>query len=34
MRNRREIRGKFYSIETADHISYYGEIVDAYIIEE
>ena len=25
---------QFYTIETEDHITYYGEIVDAYIIED
>lgn len=29
-----EIRRRFYSVETQDHISYFGEIVAAYIIEE
>jgi hypothetical protein len=29
-----EIRKQFYTIETSEHISYYGEIVSAYIIEE
>ncbi len=29
-----EIRKQFYSIETGDHISYYGEIVAAYMLEE
>lgn len=29
-----EIRRQFYSMETGDHISYYGEIVDAYVIED
>ena len=29
-----EIRRQFYTIETEDHITYYGEIVDAYIIED
>ena len=28
-----DIRRKFYSVETAEHISYYGEIVAAYILE-
>ncbi len=28
------IRGQFYSVETDDHISYYGEIVAAYVLEE
>ena len=28
------IRRKFYRIEADDHISYYGEIASAYIIEE
>ena len=28
-----EIRSRFYSMESGDHISYFGEIVDAYIIE-
>lgn len=27
-----EITRKFYTIETGDHICYYGEIVSAYII--
>ena len=29
-----EIRRQFYSIETKEHISYYGEIVAVYVIEE
>ena len=29
-----EIKKRFYSVETYDHISFFGEIVDAYIIEE
>ena len=29
-----DIRRKFYSIETEDHICYYGEIVAAYMIED
>lgn len=29
-----DIKAKFYTIETADHISYYGEIVAGYIIED
>jgi flavin reductase (DIM6/NTAB) family NADH-FMN oxidoreductase RutF len=29
-----EIRKQFYSVETDDHISYYGEIVAAYMIED
>ena len=29
-----DIRRQFYTIETEDHIAYYGEIVSAYIIEE
>jgi hypothetical protein len=29
-----EIKKRFYSVETFDHISFFGEIVDAYIIEE
>ncbi|MBR1761887.1 MAG: flavin reductase family protein [Eubacterium sp.] len=29
-----EIRRQFYSIERSEHISYYGEIVAAYMIEE
>ena len=29
-----EITRKFYTIETGDHICYYGEIVSAYIIED
>ena len=28
------VRRKFYLIENDDHISYYGEIVSAYLIEE
>lgn len=28
------VRCKFYSIENDDHISYFGEIVSAYLIEE
>lgn len=28
------IRKQFYSVDQCDHISYYGEIVDAYVIEE
>ena len=28
-----EITRKFYTLETGDHICYYGEIVSAYIIE-
>ncbi len=28
------IRRQFYTIETSEHISYYGEIVAAYLIEE
>ena len=28
------IRSQFYSRETGEHISYFGEIVDAYVIEE
>ncbi len=28
------IRKKFYTVETADHISYFAQIVAAYIIEE
>jgi flavin reductase (DIM6/NTAB) family NADH-FMN oxidoreductase RutF len=28
------IRKQFYSMEQGDHISYFGEIVDAYVIEE
>lgn len=28
------IRRQFYSIEAQDHISYYGEIVSAYMIED
>ena len=28
-----DIRRQFYSIETEDHIAYYGEIVAAYMIE-
>lgn len=29
-----DIRRQFYTIETEDHIAYYGEIVSAYMIEE
>lgn len=29
-----EITRKFYTIETGDHICYYGEIVAAYILED
>lgn len=29
-----EIRRHFYSMEPGEHISYFGEIVDAYVIEE
>ena len=29
-----EIRKQFYSIETSEHIVYYGEIVVAYMVEE
>lgn len=29
-----EITRQFYTVETGDHICYYGEIVSAYIIEE
>jgi hypothetical protein len=29
-----DIRRQFYTIETSEHISYYGEIVAAYLIEE
>ncbi len=29
-----DIRKKFYSVETDDHICFYGEIVEAYIIED
>ena len=29
-----EIKKRFYSVETYDHISFFGEIEDAYIIEE
>lgn len=29
-----EIRSRFYSREPGEHISYFGEIVDAYVIEE
>ena len=29
-----EIRKKFYTIETDDHIAYYGEIAAAYLIED
>lgn len=29
-----EITRQFYTIETGDHICYYGEIVSAYIIED
>ncbi len=29
-----EIRGRFYTVETEAHISYYGQIVSAYILEE
>ena len=29
-----EITRQFYTIETVDHICYYGEIVSAYIIED
>ena len=29
-----EIKKRFYSVEVFDHISFFGEIVDAYIIEE
>lgn len=28
------IRRQFYSIDQGDHISYFGEIVDAYVIED
>ena len=28
------IRKQFYSVDSGDHISYYGEIMDAYVIEE
>ena len=28
-----EIRKQFYSVETSDHTSFYGEIVAAYVIE-
>ena len=28
------IRRQFYTVETGDHISYYGEIVAAYMIED
>lgn len=28
-----ELRKRFYTIETGDHIAYYGEIVAAYVIE-
>ena len=27
-----DIRRQFYTIETEDHVAYYGEIVSAYII--
>lgn len=29
-----EIRRRFYTVETDDHVSYYGEIVAAYLITE
>ena len=29
-----DIRSKYYSMETGDHIAYYGEIADAYVIED
>ena len=29
-----DIRRKFYSVETDDHIAYYGQIAAAYILEE
>ncbi len=29
-----EIKRQFYTVETADHIAYYGEIVSAYLIED
>lgn len=29
-----EIRRQFYTVETGDHVAYFGEIVAAYIIEE
>jgi len=29
-----DIQKKFYSIDTAEHVSYYGEIVAAYMIED
>ena len=29
-----EIRQQFYTVETGDHVSYYGEIVAAYLIED
>ena len=28
------IRGRFYNVEKDDHVSYYGEIVSAYILED
>lgn len=28
-----ELRKRFYTLETGDHIAYYGEIVAAYVIE-
>ena len=28
------IRRQFYSVDPGDHISYFGEIVDAYVIED
>lgn len=28
------IREQFYSIDECEHISYFGEIVDAYVIED
>ena len=28
------IQKQFYRIEKGDHISYFGEIVDAYVIED
>lgn len=29
-----EIKKRFYSVETFDHISFFGKIVDAYVIKE
>ena len=29
-----DIRGQFYSVETEDHVVYYGEIAAAYVIED